>query len=198
MALSQRPYGAAPGNPSGLNPLALNTQGSVPGQGSAVPASVVGNVTTEQVVPNAAVPSIALIAALSNETNLEQVPIKISASGIAAVSVDTTTLTIKLYEGTSLTVGSDTLLKTSGAITPTATKFNWWIEGTGQFDSVSGLFQGTVKFVIDNQLVAEAVFTNVPTGISNANNPVLNFVLSATFSAANAANLFQVQQFTIG
>ena len=198
MALSQRPYGAAPGNPSGLNPVALNTQAAVPGQGSAVPATVVNIGTTETVVPNAAVPTIALIAALSNETNLEQIPFDISASGTFHVSATSVTVTLKLYSGTSLTVGSNTLLKTSGAITPTHTNSNWVLIGKAIFDSTSGLLTGSVKWLIDNQLVAETVFTNVPTGVSNANNPVANFVLSATFGTANAVNAVTVQQFTIG
>lgn len=196
MSLNQRPYGPGPGVPSGLNVQALNTPAA---QANVFPATVAGGVgTTETVVLNPALAATALIASLQNETNLEQIPWDICASGNCAVNATTTTLTIKLYSGTSTTVGSDTLLKTSAAITPTATKFGWMLQGKAQYDSVSGLMQGTCKFLINNQVVAESAWAAQITGVSNAANPVCSFVLSATFGASNAANLFSVAAFSVG
>ena len=196
MALSQRPYGPSNGQPSGLNSISANT---VEVNASPFPSTVVGLVTTEQVIPNAALtPSTALIAAIPSKSGLEQILFKIQASGRCAVNATTTTLTIKLYSGISLTVGSDTLLKSSGAITPTDTSFPWFLEGNGIYDSTSGKFHGTVKFVIDNQIVSEAVFTNAVSSVNDSNNSVISLVLSATFSAASASNVFYTQAFSIG
>ena len=196
MALSQRPYGPSNGQPSGLNSISVNT---LEVNTSPFPSTVVGSVTTEQVVPNAALtPPTALIAAIPSRSGLEQIPFKIQASGRCTVNATTTTLTVKLYSGTSLTVGSDTLLKSSGAITPTDTSFPWFLEGNGIYDSTSGKFHGTVKFVIDNQIVSEAVFTNAVSSVNDSNNTVISLVLSATFSAASASNVFYTQAFSIG
>ncbi len=196
MALSQRPYGPSNGQPSGLNSISANT---IEVNTSPFPSTVVGSVTAEQVVPNAALtPSTALIAAIPSKSGLEQIPFKIQASGRCTVSAITTTMRINLYSGVSLTVGSNTLLRSSGVIAPTDTSFPWFLDGNGIYDSTSGKFHGTVKFVIDNQIVSEAVFTNAVSSVNDSNNPVINLVLSATFSAANAANVFYVQAFSIG
>lgn len=196
MPLSQRLYGPSNGQPSGLNSISLNT---IESNTSPFPSSVVGSVTTEQVVPNAALtPSTALTATLPSSSGLEQIPFKIQASGRCTVNATSTTVTIKLYSGTSMTVASDTLLKTSGAITPTDTSFPWFLEGNGIYDSTSGKFHGSVKLLVDNQLVSETAFANAVSSVKDSNNPVLSLLLSATFSAANAANQFYVQSFTIG
>lgn len=201
MSLNQRPYG--PGNqaPSGLSAQNLNVQAQ---QSSVFPATVSGSGTTETVVLNPSLAAAApagpqpLIASIENNTNLDQIPFEICASGTCVVSATSTTLTIKLYSGTSATVGSDTLLKTSGAITPTAVKFPWWMQGKAQFDSASGLMHGTCKFVIDNQIVAETAWAATISAILNSNSPVCNFLLSSTFSASNAANIFTVAAFSVG
>jgi hypothetical protein len=172
-------------------------------QSNVFPATVTGAVagTTETVVTNPGItssPATALIAALQNTTNLEQIPFNIVASGRCTVQALTTTLTVKLYSGTSTTVGSDTLLKTSGAITSTNLSFNWFLNADAIYDSVSGLLSGKITMLIDNQIVAQSAFANQPTGINNANNPVCSFVMSCTFSAANNANLFSVASFSVG
>ena len=197
MALSQRPYGPSSGIPSGLN---ATTENNVTVNNSALPATIGGTAagTTETVVPNGATSSVALVAAIPGKSGLEQIPFKIQASGYCKVNATTTTFTIKLYSGTSLTVASNTLLKSSGAITPNETSFPWFLEGTAIYDSNSGRMGGIITFCIDNQLVATAAFANVVASISDSNNPVLSFALTGTFSASNAANLLSVQAFSVG
>lgn len=202
MSLNQRPYGPGPGSQTGLSAQNINVQAV---QAAVLPASVLGGVgTTETVVLNPALAATApagpqaLIASLPNTTNLEQIPWDICASGNCVVNALTTTLTIKLYSGISTTVGSDTLLKTSGAITPTHLSFPWLMIGKAIYDSTSGNMQGTCKFLIDNQVVAESAWAATIGSVLGSNTPVCNFVLSATFGAANAANTFNVAAFSIG
>ena len=114
---------------------------------------------------------------------LEQRPFDVVASGYLNIGTSST-FTLKFYSGTSTTVGSDTLLSSSGAITGFAGKAPFYMRATLIYDSVSGKLQGSVKFMINNTLVAEAAVSNVVTGVNNNNLPVLNFLLSCTFGTA--------------
>lgn len=193
-----RNYGpsGAPGAPApGINTVA-NAKSPAP-----LPAQVVGNVTTEQVVQNPALTSaanpVALVVQVPSNSALEQKPFEVSASGyITAAAAENVTL--NLYSGTSTTPGSNTLIKTSGAqAIAGAASFPFWIKARLIYDSVSGKLQGTIQFLVNNVLVAEGAITNVVTGISNVKNPVVSFALSVTFSVANAANLLNVADFAI-
>lgn len=186
----------APGAPApGINTVA-NAKSPAP-----LPAQVVGNVTTEQVVQNPAITSVAnpvaLVVQVPANSALEQKPFEVSVSGyITAGAAENVTL--NLYAGTSTTPGNDTLLKSSGAgAIAGASSFPFWIKARLIYDSVSGKLTGTVQFVMGALLVAEGLVTNEPTGISNVNNPVISFCVSVTFSVANANNLLNVADFSI-
>lgn len=194
MTLAHRPYGPTTSGTTGLGSTTLNTSGA---PAAVLPTQLVGNTTAEQVIPNPVVPTIALTSALEPNTNIEQVPFDLNASGYITTGASMT-VTLKLYSGTSLTVGSDTLLLTSGAQTQNSATAPFWVAGKFVYDSVSGKLTGKIEFLINNTLVAAAVVSTVITTAKNTNNPVVAFALSATFSVANAANLLNLQNFSCG
>ena len=195
MALSQRPYGVSPGPPTGLLAQTLNVPAV---QGNVFPSSLV-NPVAEAIFANPALGApTALIAALPNDTNLEQIPLKLYASGVCTVNALTTTVTIGLYGGSSLTLASDIALKNSGAITPLHLKFPWFLDGSFIYDSQSGLLQGSAAFQLDGQLVAAAAWTLPITNVNNDNSPVATFVLSGKVGASNPQNLLTVSAFSLG
>jgi hypothetical protein len=195
---TSRIYGpsGAPGAPApGINTVA-GSKSPAP-----LPATIVGNVTTEQVAQNPALTStanpVALVVQIPSNSLLEQLPFEVSVSGYitaaAALSV-----TLNLYSGTSTTPGSNTLLKSSGAeAVAAAASFPFFIKATLIYDSVSGKLSGTAKFFVNGALVAEAAVTNTVTGVSGVANPVASFCVSATFTVANAANLVVIKDFSI-
>lgn len=191
---SSRNYGptGAPGSA-----LAINTPGAA---GAPLPAQLVANTVNEQVVLNpsfAAALAVALSVAIPANSQLEQRPFEVVASGyIAAGAI--ATVTAKLYSGNSSTPGNNTLLGSSGAINYAAIgKAPYWVRARGIYDSVSGKLTGTIQFFINGTLVAEAAFTNTVAGVNGQNNPVASFSLSFQFSVANAGNLVNVQEFAI-
>lgn len=190
---STRQYGptAAPGA-AGL--LAAQTAGAIAG---VLPALQTVTVSTETVILNPSLNSAtqALVLNIPSGGPNEQRPFDILASGYISTGTSST-VTVKLYSGTSTTVGSDTLLGSSGAITAFSGKCPWYLRATLVYDSVSGKLQGSIKFMVNNTLVAETAISNVPTGLNNnTGNPVASFVLSVTFGTANAANQINVQDF---
>lgn len=191
---SARNYGPA-GAPG--QALAINTPGAT---GAPLPAQLVGNVATEQVVLNPSFPAasaVALSVPIPSNSELEQRPFEIFASGYIKAGI-AGNVTAKLYTGSSSTVGNNIALGTSGAIAYAgAASAPFWIRGRGVYDSVSGQLSGTAQFLINNTLVAEATFTTRVTGVNGKNNPVATFVISFTFSVANAANLVNVQDFAV-
>lgn len=164
-----------------------------------VPAILILTGTSEVVVPHPENSAIAYILPLRPNEGNEQIPFYIVASGYIKTT-NSSTITLKLYSGTSLTPGSNTLLSSSGAITQNTATAPWKMIAEMVYDSVSGKLTGTVEWVVNNNLVAKAAISNVITGIADTANPVANFVLSATSSAAAGANpaTIQVKAFTAG
>jgi hypothetical protein len=197
MSLWDRPNGPQTIAASSSSQAGLNTQAAL---AAILPAQLSVVSSTETVVPNPENTAIALICPLPpNQPSLEQTLFNVVASGYIQTA-NSTNVTVKLYSGTSLTVGSDTLLGTSGAIAQNTAKAPWALLANLIYDSVSGKLQGSIKFWVNNTLVAEVAISNVITGLSNANNPVASFLLSFTSSAAagGSASLINVQKFTAG
>ena len=194
MSPSTRQFGPS-GAPGTAGLLAQNVAGATAG---VLPATQIVTVNTETVILNPALASStqALVLSIPPGTIVEQQPFDVWASGYLSTGASST-VTIKLYNGTSTTVGSDTLLGSSGAITAFSGKCPWYLKATLIFDSVSGKLQGTIKFMVNNSLVAEAAVSNVVTGLSNTANPVTSFVLSVTFGTANANNTISVKDFCV-
>lgn len=200
MPQSTRLYSAGKGGGvSGTNPPGLVPMSTIATNNASLPAKQVVTVTTETVILDPAVVSgtIPLILSIPPGGPCEQEPFDVVASGYITTGVSST-VTLKLYDGTSTTVGSDTLLGSSGAITAFGPgTANFKILCHLEYDSVSGKLGGTIQFVVNNQLVAEAAISNVGSGINNVNNPVVSFVLSVTFGTANAGNLINVKDFGV-
>jgi hypothetical protein len=194
MMASTRLYGptGAPGAPGSLS---INTSGA------AAPFQPVKQIiagTAETVILNPSIPSPAtpLMVQIPPDGALEQRPFTVEPSGVLETGASST-VTLKLYSGTSATVGSNTLLGSSGAISAFSGKCPWYATIRGIYDSISGKFTGSVKFFVNNTIVAEVAISNVITGVSNSNSPVLSFVMTCTFGTANAANTIIVQDFPI-
>lgn len=139
--------------------------------------------TAETVIGDPGVPTLPLLCQIPPGGPLEQEEFQVVGSGWFNLGTSST-VTMKLYSGNSLTPGSNTLLLTSGAITAFAGKANWKFVARLIYDSNSGKLTGTVEFLINNVLVAAAVVTNVVTGINNVNNPVASFCFSVTYGTA--------------
>jgi hypothetical protein len=189
---STRLYGpsSAPAIPGGV--VTANTPAT---NAAPLPANVTILNTTETVITSPANPGQPLVLNIPPGGPLEQRRFELYASGYIFTGTSST-VTIKLYSGTSATVGSDTLLGSSGAITAFAGKAPWYASANLIYDSVSGKLQGSIKFLVNNTLVSEVAVSNVVTGISNTNNPVASFVISVTFGTAGT-QVFQVQEFAV-
>lgn len=183
-----RPYGPSKGNPSGLSVLADNVSGATP---APLPILQTYNLTAETVLLNPAQPTLAATVSIPSGAGYEQLPFEFNCSGYLTTGASMT-VTAKLYAGTSATVGSDTLLKSFGAITQNSLTRPFWIHGKFIYDSVSGLLNGTVDAYFNEAIVASTTLTNFPTGIADSNDPVVSFLVSFTFSVANAGNVVSV------
>jgi hypothetical protein len=124
---------------------------------------------------------------------------RIRANGTVTTGT-TTNLTIKLYQvplaimqaGTQGTLANDNSLGSSGAIAVNTTSQNFSLDATLIWDATSGRLNGSIKFQIGASFVAETNITAV-TGLTLDTS--MNFLLSAQFSASNAANVLQIQEF---
>jgi len=199
MGQSTRLYTAGKGGAvSGSVPPGLVPASTGATNNASLPATQSITGTSETVIADPAIQGggTALILSIPPGGPCEQEPFEISASGIVNTGASST-VTIKLYSGTSLTPGSNTLLKSSGAITAFTGKSNWWIKARLLYDTTSGELNGTVQFMVNNNLVAEAAVTNVVTGISNTANPVASFVVSVQFGTGNANTTFTIHDFGV-
>lgn len=176
------------GTLTGLQPLNTSAADQVP----ALPALQTLTTTAETIIVNPQLPTQPLIVSVTPYRTIEQTVFDLNASGYADLPTAADTLTLKLYEGTSDTIGSNTLLGTSGAVTVGDAIVPWYIKAELMFDSVSGKLIGEIGFNIGNTRVAAVALSNVVTGINNdptsdqTGDPILNFILTATGSVANA------------
>lgn len=197
MSLFDRPNGPTLPAASSTNQTALNTQAA---QAGPLPAQLVLTSSTETVVPHPTNAAIPLIVQLPPDTANEQSLLVLEASGYIKTT-SSTNITVKVYSGTSLTVGSDTQLGTSGAIAQNSATAPFVALLYLVYDSVSGKLHGWFKFLVNNNLVAEGALSNVVTGINNATIAgVANFLLSFTSSGAagGTPTTINVQRFSVG
>lgn len=197
MAQSQRPYGPSPANVSGQNVFAQNVQAAL--KQGVLPAVQALAGTSETVLTNPLNPAQLLAVPLPGNSGFEQIPFDIYISG-KVTTLNSTNVTLKLYSGTSATVGSDVALATSGAVAVNTATAPFFLHVHGVYDSTSGLFTGYYEGQFDNTTIARTNITAQPTGISDANNPAMTFLASATSSAASASNPTTVntQMFSAG
>ena len=208
--LSNRPNGPViPAN--NTPPNTINVQATlVPGP---LPATLTLVSSTETLVANPNNTSIPLSVALQPDTNLEQGVFDLWGSGIITTGT-TTNITIKLYEGTTITSGN--VLGTTSTVAQNGTTsarstMGWFVHLVGILNSVSGALEGTVEFYLAETLVAKATLSHFLTGFLNQGNPSANpptvaalptfslsFTSSGATSAAGASTVVNVQQFSCG
>jgi len=181
-------------------PLGLNVQATAAGQQSAtlpVTQSVVSTAQTQ--ILSGPVPQIPLSCAVPPSTALEQTAFDFWASGYIATTASGT-VTLDLYSGVSTTIGSNTLLGSSGAITQNTATAPFWLHARLIYDSVSGLLCGDVEAYVNKVKVAAVTLSNFPTGISNTNDPVAQFSMTIASSGATSGTptTINVQKFTCG
>lgn len=209
MALSDRPFGPTTQAASVANQVPLNTQ-STSGQALAgvLPVLLSLVATAETIIPSNPNSAAPLLISVQPDTQLEQTVFDLFASGYAKTTASGT-LTFKLYEGTSDTIGSNTLLGSSGAVTQNSATAAWWIHARLIFDSVSGTLAGDVEFYVNKTKVASVTLSNFPTGFLNQGNPSANpptvsnlpsFVITVASSGAGGGTptTVNVQKFSCG
>jgi hypothetical protein len=178
--LYDRPNGPSTGAIAVANQIPLNQQAA---QAGALPATLSLVAATETVMPNPNNTTVPLLITLPPDTPNEQAILLLVASGYIKTTA-AGNITIKLYSGTSLTVGSDTLLGSSGAIAQNSAIAPFWALAHLIYDSVSGKLTGKIEFFVNGTIVAAVAVSNTLTGISNSSNPVASFLLSFTSSGA--------------
>ena len=197
MALSQRPYGPSPAAVSGQNVYSQNVQAAL-SQG-VLPALQTITTSSETFITNPL--NSAQLLAVPLPPLFEQTPFDIYASGYVKTGASGS-VTLKLYQGTSSTAGSDKQLGTSGAVTMNSLSGPFCLHATECiYDSVSGIFSGKFTGVLYETAISAVIFSAFTTGVSNANNPVLTFLLSITSSGAStgaSATTINVQNFSAG
>lgn len=112
----------------------------------------------------------------------------------------TTNLTLKLYQvpssivtaGTASTVGNDNIVATSTARAVNSTTAPFYLEAVLQWDSVGKAIKGQATFEINNLVDAYAATTAVTSITADSE---LNFIISATLSVGNAANVVNLREF---
>lgn len=209
MALSDRPYSANSQAASVANQIPLNQQATQTQTLSGpIPVQFTLGAATETLVPSAPNAAEPLQITIPPDTQIEQTVFDLYASGYIKTTA-TGTITIKLYEGTSATIGSDTLLGSSGAINQNSATASWFAHAVLIFDSVSGVLAGKIEFYVNKTIVAAVTLSNFPSGFLNQGNPSANpptvanlptFLLSFASSGATGTTLttVNVQKFSVG
>jgi len=209
VALSDRPYGPNSQAASVANQIPLNQQATQTQTLSGPsPVQFTLGAATETLVPSAPNAAVPLQITIPPDTQIEQTVFDLYASGYIKTTA-TGTITIKLYEGTSATIGSDTLLGSSGAINQNSATASWFAHAVLIFDSVSGVLAGKIEFYVNKTVVVAVTLSNFPSGFLNQGNPSANpptvanlptFLLSFASSGATGTTLttVNVQKFSVG
>lgn len=196
MALSDRPFGPVSGASTVPGQPPLNTQAAQSGPLPKLQAIVAA---TETQLTSAELATIPLSIALPPATLNEQTVIDLWASGYIKTTA-TGTVTLKLYEGSSTTIGNNTLLGSSGAVTQNSATAAYYVHANLIYDSVSQTMAGTIEFYVNRTLVAKVTLSNFPANINNLNDPVATFTLTLTSSGATGGTptTINVQKFSVG
>ena len=161
------------------------------------PATLLANTTAEQVVLNPATGTPLLIPIPSNSAIEGKVSGFEMAGEIVAGAAGN--VTAKLYNGVSATVGSDTLIASSGAKAHTQRACAFVLRGQNMvLDPLSGTLVGTLTGMIDGATFTAVDFT-VLTGLTESaiGAAILNLLVSFTVSVANANNKVVVTDFGV-
>lgn len=209
MALSDRPYGPNSGAASVANQIPLNQQATqTQTLAGVLPVQFNLSSSAQTIAPSAPNAAVPLTISIPPDTQIEQTPVDLWASGYIQTRTSGT-VTIDVYEGTNETIANNTLLGSSGAITQNTAIAAWWAHARLIFDSVSGTLAGDIEFYVNKTKVASVTLSNFPTGFLNQGNPSANpptvanlpsFVLTIASSGAISANqtTVNIQKFSVG
>lgn len=195
-------YAAVPQSPTspGYSPIPPNQRTPY---ANLLPFNFSLPVSGETVVTNPAVTTpgtpYPLLATVPASSLVEGEPFDFLASGLVSLAgTGASTVNFALYYGNSMTLANNTLLRRLGNSTLTGPgKWPFYLRGTLLADSTSGLLCGTVKGLVGANFIAEGGITNVPSGANFRNDPVLNFLLTATLGQSNAANFIRLYTFAL-
>lgn len=125
---------------------------------------------------------------------------KIRVAGVGNAGANAAqSVIVNLYQGTSTTVGSDKKMGTTGAALATVAggAFNFYIEGTFQWDPTSGILSGSytsnIAFGTVSQFTTSTVSPNVVTSVTAAG---LSFLATLTLGNA-ASSTLTIREFVV-
>jgi hypothetical protein len=116
---------------------------------------------------------------------------RIRIVGLVTVSASST-FQVSLYNGTSSTVTSDTLVSISASYTiTTASTINFVFENNFLWDSTSSHLNGWFQSDVNNVFTGSAAIT----AITNLSVTQLQFIPAFTFGSSNVANSVTIREF---
>ena len=117
----------------------------------------------------------------------EQERFTVTCSGYVKTG-QSSTVVLKLRQGDSATVSSNTLVATAPSVTVATATVPFVFAVDIVYDSVSGKFDvASVSFVMNGTVTAPTIATMpVSASLSNTANPVIAFTLTATFGTGSA------------
>ena len=182
----------------------------------APPAAIVSaNVTTAQLFPNKATPTIPAVIGVLGTGRLSQQKFTVRATGRATTGASSTaqaTLYISnaLPASAPLTAASWTVLCASTARTIATATGNFMIQAELEFQDLTGTMQGTFKALVNSLFDAEAIVTGTLTGLNGSPqsitqgstvvppaDPVFYIVAGITFGTANVGNSANLGEFVL-
>lgn len=186
MPQSTRLYTAGQGTGTPQNRrIAINTQGA---NNASLPALQSFTSTAEVAFTDPAVANAYPMAvAIPPGGPCEQERFTLVASGYVKTG-QSSTVVLKLRQGDSATVASNTLVATTPSVTVATATVPFVLEVGLVYDSVSGkLDVVSVTFVMNGTVTAPTIATMpISATISNTANPVVAFTLTATFGTGSA------------
>jgi hypothetical protein len=118
---------------------------------------------------------------------------RIRIVGLTTVSASST-FQVSLYQGTSSTVTSDTLIAISASYTiTTASSVNWVFETNLLWDSTTSHLNGWFFSDVNNTFTGAAAIT----AITNLTVTQLQFIGGVTFGTSNSANQVVVKEYLV-
>jgi hypothetical protein len=181
MPQSTRLYGPAR---SASAVVAANVQGA---NSALLPALQSFTGTAEVAIADPGILTNPLLVLIPPGGPCEQERFTLIASGYVKTGQSSTVI-LKIRQGSSSTVASNTLVATSPTVTVVTTTVPFVFEVGLVYDSVSGkLDVVSVSFVMNGTVTAPTIATMpIAATISNTANPVLAFTLTATFGTGSA------------
>jgi len=192
-----RNFTATPASPA-YTPIPINQRAT---NAAVLPAQQYIPTAAETVLLNPAVstPSapVPLIISIPSKALIEGQPFELLVSGDIFVGGATPTAVMKLYSGTSATVGNDQLLATTAAAALLTANTPFYFKATLIGSTGTGKMVGTFKSLFGATIGAEAALAAQISNVNFANNPVANFMLSVTPNNANANSSITIYEAAI-